>query len=70
MMFLLAALNASAQKLSIENEVINVGQVLYRVPVKAEFKLKNKSVHTLHIQEVETSCGCTSADYPKNVALS
>lgn len=68
MMFLLAALNASAQKLSIENEVINVGQVLYRVPVKAEFKLKNKSVHTLHIQEVETSCGCTSADYPMTVA--
>lgn len=66
-MFLLAVLDVKAQKISVENNVINVGQVLYRVPAKAEFKLKNKSSHSLHIQDVEVSCGCTKADYPKNI---
>mgnify|MGYP000735802781 FL=1 len=67
-MFLLAALNVNAQKISVDNDVINVGQVLYRVPVKAEFKLKNKGLRSLHIENVEASCGCTTADYPKTVA--
>ena len=66
-MFLLAALDVNAQKISVDNDVINVGQVLYRVPVKADFKLKNKSSHSLHIENVEASCGCTTADYPKTV---
>lgn len=66
-MFLLAALDANAQKILVENNVINVGQVLFRVPVKADFKLKNKGLRSLHIQDVETSCGCTTADYPTSV---
>lgn len=66
-MFLLAALDVNAQKVSVDNNVINVGQVLYRVPVKAEFKLKNKGSRSLHIENVEVSCGCTTADYPKTV---
>ena len=37
---LLALLPAQAQRISTEQKTINVGQVLYKTPVSADFKLK------------------------------
>lgn len=66
---LLALLPAQAQRISTEQKTINVGQVLYKTPVSADFKLKNKSLKTLRIREVKTSCGCTTASYPETVGM-
>ncbi len=66
---LLALLPAQAQRISTEQKTINVGQVLYKTPVSADFKLKNKSLKTLRIREVKTSCGCTTAAYPETVGM-
>ena len=38
----------------------------FRQPVVAEYELHNKSSHATKIWKVYTSCGCTTADYPKD----
>ena len=64
-----ATLSAHAQRINANQKVINVGQVLFKQPVKAEFKLKNKGFKTLRIQDVKTSCGCTTASFPETVGV-
>lgn len=63
----MTALGANAQKIIADKAVINLGQVMYRNPVTASFKLKNKGSRTLYIENVRTSCGCTTVDLPKTV---
>lgn len=60
------ATTATAQKLKVETQVIDVGQVAFGSPVSASFKLKNKSSKTAEITNVETSCGCTTATLAAN----
>ena len=62
----LATLSASAQHIEAKSHVINLGQVAFRQPVVAEYELHNKSSHATKIWKVYTSCGCTTADYPKD----
>ena len=64
-----ATLSAHAQRINANQKVINVGQVLFKQPVKAEFKLKNKGFKTLRIQDVKTRCGCTTASFPETVGV-
>lgn len=59
-------LNAAAQRISAEHEVIDCGNVSYENPVTARFELVNKG-NDLLISEVRTSCGCATASYPRNV---
>lgn len=59
----ISSLSGMAQKVSVEKESINVGQVLYRNPVTVEFKLTNKGNKPLRIEQVRTSCGCTTVTY-------
>ncbi|MBQ7471536.1 MAG: DUF1573 domain-containing protein [Prevotella sp.] len=68
MMLLLAMTfgQAHAQRVEVKSNVINVGQVLFRAPVSAEFELKNTSGHPCIINKVRTSCGCTTVEYPHN----
>lgn len=63
---LLAAmtLDAAAQRISAEHEVIDCGNVLYENPVTAKFVLSNKGSDLL-IDTVRTSCGCATASYPE-----
>ncbi len=61
----MAACPLFAQRITTSTEVIDCGQVMYNQPVTATFKLQNKGREDLMIQEVETSCGCTQADYPR-----
>lgn len=57
---------ATAQQIETRNTTINCGQVVYRQPVKAEFKMKNNGQEPLTITNVRTSCGCTTVEYPTN----
>ena len=66
-MLLSATLSAQAQRINADQPVVNVGQVLFKQPVKAEFILKNKGLKTLRIKEVKTSCGCTTVSFPEIV---
>lgn len=52
-----------AQSLSVGNADINLGQVLFRSPAKATFLLTNTSSETVKIEDVDTGCGCVSANY-------
>ena len=61
---LLLPLTASAQKIEAKSKVINVGQVMFRQPVTVDYVLHNRSSHSLLIDKVRTSCGCTTVDYP------
>ena len=55
---------ADAQRVEVKSNVINLGQVLFRAPVSAEFELKNTGGHPYIINKVRTSCGCTTVEYP------
>lgn len=58
------ALGASAQRLEAKSQTINVGQVMFRQPVTVDYQIHNRSSHSMHIENVRTSCGCTTVDYP------
>lgn len=53
-----------AQTISLPSDTINCGQVVYKHPVKAEFKMKNSGKQPLLINNIRTSCGCTTVTYP------
>lgn len=55
-----------AQAISLPSDTINCGQVVFKHPVKAEFKMKNRGDKPLLISDVKTSCGCTTVSYPKD----
>ena len=59
---LLLPLTASAQKIEAKSKVINVGQVMFRQPVTVDYVLHNRSTHSMLIDKVRTSCGCTTVD--------
>lgn len=61
----MTVLPASAQKLQVYNNAVDCGKVEYKSPATATFKMKNKGNRRLIISDVKVSCGCISADYPK-----
>ena len=65
-----AVVSASAQGLEAVSQSIDCGQVVYRMPLTAEFDVRNKSGKTLRIDEVRKSCGCTSVAYPQGEIVS
>lgn len=58
------ALPMQGQRIAAYADVIDCGQVMYRQPVTVSFELANKGREPLHIDKIETSCGCTKVDYP------
>ena len=60
-----SATSTFAQNISTANPTINCGQIAFQQPLKAEFMLKNSGDQPLIINTVRSSCGCTTADYPK-----
>lgn len=53
-----------AQVITLPSKTINCGQVQYKHPVKAEFKMQNTGKQPLLIKNIRTSCGCTTVTYP------
>jgi hypothetical protein len=60
----MSLMTMSAQ-IKIDNEVKDCGMVEYEKPVTAVFTLTNESQRAMRITDVETSCGCTGAEYPQ-----
>jgi hypothetical protein len=58
--------SANAQEITTENKIIDCGQVLFKSPVTAEFEMQNSGGRPLVIDNVRTSCGCTTVDYPQS----
>ncbi len=61
------SLPCQAQRVEAKNQTLNVGQVMFRQPVIAEYELHNTSSHEISILKVLTSCGCTTVDYPQGI---
>lgn len=49
----------------LETSFIDFGEFDWKVEQKATFKLKNTGTQSLVILDVATSCGCISAEFPK-----
>jgi hypothetical protein len=64
-MFLLSSLSIGAQQITTENKAIDCGQVVFQQPVTAEFEVRNGGSSPVTISNVQSSCGCTTVDYPK-----
>lgn len=58
-------MGAYAQKISTKNTTIDCKQVTYKHPVTAVFTLKNSGDKPLLINNIKTSCGCTTVSFPK-----
>ncbi|MCD8318084.1 MAG: DUF1573 domain-containing protein [Paraprevotella sp.] len=46
-----------------EREVANMGEIMFQMPSKVSFTLRNTGTEPLSIMEVIPSCGCTSVDW-------
>ena len=64
-LLLLTAIPLSAQKITIQKTVVDVGKTAYQQPVTAVFELRNKSHHKLKIEAVKPDCHCTTVTYPQ-----
>lgn len=64
-LFCAFAMTVDAQKIVTDNEVIDCGKIVYNKPAVVNFELKNKGGARLVINDVKTSCGCTSVEYPR-----
>lgn len=53
-----------AQSISSMGDTIDCGQVAFKHPVRAAFKMRNTGREPLLIKDVRTSCGCTSVSFP------
>lgn len=65
----MAAYSVSAQELSTENNTVECGRTGYRIPVTAEFQIKNKGTAPITISKVRTDCGCTQAELSKRILV-
>ncbi|SES74516.1 DUF1573 domain-containing protein [Prevotella sp. kh1p2] len=63
-LLLAGCLNLSAQQITVQQDVIDCGQIMFRKPFAVEYDLQNTDTKPLAIREVRTSCGCTAVDYP------
>lgn len=62
---LLLSLGASAQRLTLNQDLVDLGQILFRHPETAQFTLSNTGRKPLKISQVRSSCGCTNVSYPQ-----
>ena len=54
-------------KLAVERDVANMGEILYQLPSKVSFTLRNAGNEPLSIKEVIPSCGCTAVDWTREL---
>lgn len=60
-----AVTSVQAQKITAQTEVVDCGSVVYEHPVTVKFEMQNSGFAPLVIQDVKTSCGCTSVEFPR-----
>lgn len=64
-LFLAGLIPAGAQQITSDQDVIDCGQIVFNHPVTVEYNLKNTDTQPLTISKVYSSCGCTTARYPR-----
>jgi hypothetical protein len=52
-------------KVSIQKNIINVGEIPHHKSVEVIFEIINEGYHPLIIKDVKTDCNCTSPDWQK-----
>lgn len=52
-------------KMTLENEIANMGEIMFQMPKQVAFKIKNTGTEPLVIKEVIPSCGCTSVSWTR-----
>lgn len=52
-------------KMTVEQEVANLGEIMFQMPKQVVFKIKNTGTEPLVIKEVIPSCGCTKVDWAR-----
>ena len=50
-------------ELKIDREVANMGELMFKMPGKAEFSIENTGTSDLLITDINPSCGCTTVDW-------
>ncbi|WP_301069863.1 DUF1573 domain-containing protein [uncultured Bacteroides sp.] len=55
-------------EIKVKESIISLGRFNWKEEKQAVFKIKNTGNRPLVINDVATSCGCTSVDYPKEPA--
>jgi len=58
---------AMAQKIEVNIDNVDCGEVMWNRPVTVRFECKNTSSKKLKIKKVKPDCGCTTVDFPKEV---
>ena len=51
--------------LTVEREIVNMGEVQWQQPKTATFQLKNSGSAPWHLTDVHASCGCTQVSWPR-----
>lgn len=56
-------------KMEAEHDVENMGEIMFQVPAKVAFKVRNTGNEDLVIKEVNPSCGCVVVDWDREPVL-
>ena len=54
-------------RLAIDRDVANMGEIMFQLPSKVNFTLRNTGTDPLSITEVIPSCGCTAVDWTREL---
>ncbi len=52
-------------RLAADRDVANMGEIMFQLPAKASFALRNTGTAPLSIKEVIPSCGCTAVEWTR-----
>ncbi len=61
----LAGAACAQPRLAVDRDVANMGEIMFQLPSKVNFALRNTGTAPLNITEVIPSCGCTAVDWTR-----
>ena len=64
----LAGAQAAAPKMTVPSKIVDLGVVAQGIKADAVFRLANEGSADLLVRSVRPTCGCTVADYDKEIA--
>ena len=64
---ILAGVVWAQPRLAVDRDVANMGEIMFQLPSKVNFTLRNTGTDPLSIKEVIPSCGCTAVDWTREL---
>lgn len=64
-LLVLSAKAGAQARMVVENDVANLGEVMFQMPQTTTFRIVNKGDEPLLIRQVHPSCGCTQVDWTR-----